>query len=241
MTRTRPSPPSPDAADADGPRPTRAEQLRRQLSDEIVHGFLKPGTPLDETELARRFSVSRTPVREAIRQLVASGLVESRAHRGAVVAHPSEAQLLDMFETMADLEALCAGHAARRMTAAERRTLEQLHAEMGALVRSGNPAPYAEANDRFHDLIYEGAHNAMLGEFTRAARARVSPFRRVQFQSLGRLSLSHLEHDRVVTAILRGDALLAREMMQAHIDIVRIAYDAWSGPVSADAPGDGDD
>jgi DNA-binding GntR family transcriptional regulator len=54
-----------------------------------VRGVLPPGSPLDETDIARRFSVSRTPVREALRQLVASGLVEARAHRGAVVAQPS--------------------------------------------------------------------------------------------------------------------------------------------------------
>src|ERR1017187_1852433 len=68
---------------------TRAEELRLQLADEIVRGALPPGAALDETDIARRFSVSRTPVREALRQLVASGLVEARAHRGAVVAQPS--------------------------------------------------------------------------------------------------------------------------------------------------------
>jgi DNA-binding transcriptional MocR family regulator len=68
---------------------TRAEELRLQLADEIVRGVLPPGTSLDETDLAQRFNVSRTPVREALRQLTASGLVDSRAHRGAVVAQPS--------------------------------------------------------------------------------------------------------------------------------------------------------
>src|SRR5215475_14085558 len=70
-------------------RITRAEELRLQLADEIVRGSLAPGSPLDETDIARRFNVSRTPVREALRQLAASGLVEARAHRGAVVARPS--------------------------------------------------------------------------------------------------------------------------------------------------------
>ena len=70
-------------------RRTLAEELRLQLADEIVRGAIPPGSGLDETELARRFGVSRTPVREAIRQLAASGLVEVRAHRGAVVARPS--------------------------------------------------------------------------------------------------------------------------------------------------------
>ncbi len=85
---------------------TRAEELRLQLADEIVRGALPPGSALDETDIARRFSVSRTPVREALRQLVASGLVEARAHRGAVVAQPSIERLSGMFEAMAELEAL---------------------------------------------------------------------------------------------------------------------------------------
>ena len=64
---------------------TLAEELRLQLADDIVRGALEPGSSLDESEIARRFNVSRTPVREALRQLVASGLVNARAHRSAVV------------------------------------------------------------------------------------------------------------------------------------------------------------
>ena len=82
-------------------RRTLADELRLALADDIVRGMLVPGAALDETELARRFGVSRTPVREAIRQLAASGLVEVRAHRGAVVARPSDERLLGMFEAMA--------------------------------------------------------------------------------------------------------------------------------------------
>lgn len=76
---------APLTSPASGVRKTLAEELRLQLADEIVQGVLKPGVALDETELARRFEVSRTPVREAIRQLAASGLVDTQAHRGAVV------------------------------------------------------------------------------------------------------------------------------------------------------------
>src|ERR1700749_1078631 len=97
---------------------TRAEELRLQLADEIVRGALAPGSPLDETEIARRFNVSRTPVREALRQLAASGLVDARAHRGAVVARPSLERRTGMFEAMAELEALCASLAAQRVSSA---------------------------------------------------------------------------------------------------------------------------
>src|SRR6201995_5208477 len=141
---------------------TRAEELRLQLADEIVRGALPPGAPLDETEIARRFNVSRTPVREALRQLAASGLVETRAHRGAVVARPTLERLTGMFEAMAELEALCAGLAAQRMTPVERQRLEAIHEELRNLSHVGNPERFHEVNERFHSAIYAGAHNAYI-------------------------------------------------------------------------------
>ena len=142
-----------DRAAAQPDKVTRAEELRLQLADEIVRGVLAPGSPLDETDIARRFGVSRTPVREALRQLVASGLVEARAHRGAVVAQPSLERLTGMFEAMAELEALCAGLAAERMTAAERQKLEAIHDELRVLSHAGNPERFHEVNERFHNAI----------------------------------------------------------------------------------------
>ena len=184
---------------------TRAEELRLQLADEIVRGALAPGAALDETDIARRFSVSRTPVREALRQLAASGLVDARAHRGAVVARPSIERLTGMFEAMAELEALCAGLAAERMPAADRQRLEAIHDELRLLSYAGNPDRFHEVNERFHNAIYAGSQNGYIAEMTLATRVRVQPFRRAQFRNLGRLAKSQAEHDRVVVAIMRGD------------------------------------
>lgn len=212
---------------ASGVRKTLAEELRLQLADEIVRGVLKPGVALDETELARRFEVSRTPVREAIRQLAASGLVDSQAHRGAVVARPSEDRLIGMFEAMAELEAMCAGFAAERMTGAERHALEAVHDQMRAMIRSGDPQRYHEVNEAFHAAVYTGSHNDYLAEMTLQTRVRVQPFRRAQFRNLGRLAKSHVEHDRVVVAILRGDREKAANSMREHIKTVREEYEAY--------------
>ena len=209
-------------------RKTRAEELRLQLADEIVRGALVPGTALDEITLSDRFHVSRTPVREAIRLLAASGLVEVRAHRAAVVARPSANQLADMFESMAELEALCAGFAAERMTRAERRTLEDIHEELRVMIQSGDPQRYHEVNEAFHNSIYAGGHNTYLAEITLSTRARVQPFRRAQFRNLGRLAKSHIEHDRVVQAILRGEQSIAGSAMYAHIVTVRDEYEAYT-------------
>jgi DNA-binding GntR family transcriptional regulator len=212
-------------------RLTRAEELRLQLADEIVRGLLAPGAPLDETDIARRFNVSRTPVREALRQLAASGLVEARAHRGAVVAQPSVERLGGMFEAMAELEALCSGLAAERMTPAERNRLEAVHEELRTLSYVGDPDRFHEVNEQFHNAIYAGSQNSYIAEITMATRSRVRPFRRAQFRNLGRLAKSHAEHDRVVVAILRGDRSGAASAMRAHIERVHGEYALYADSV----------
>jgi len=217
-----------DRAPASAQKVTRAEELRLQLADEIVRGVLAPGAALDETDIARRFSVSRTPVREALRQLAASGLIDARAHRGAVVARPSIERLTGMFEAMAELEAMCASLAAERMTPAERHRLEAVHEELRVLSHAGNPDRFHEVNERFHNTIYAGSQNAYIAEITLATRVRVQPFRRAQFRNLGRLAKSHAEHDRVVVAIMRGDKVGAAAAMRAHIELVRDEYEIYA-------------
>jgi DNA-binding GntR family transcriptional regulator len=217
-----------DRAPASAQKVTRAEELRLQLADEIVRGVLAPGAALDETDIARRFSVSRTPVREALRQLAASGLIDARAHRGAVVARPSIERLTGMFEAMAELEAMCASLAAERMTPAERHRLEAVHEELRVLSHAGNPDRFHEVNERFHNTIYAGSQNAYIAEITLATRVRVQPFRRAQFRNLGRLAKSHAEHDRVVVAIMRGDRTGAAAAMRAHIELVRDEYEIYA-------------
>jgi DNA-binding GntR family transcriptional regulator len=203
---------------------TLAERLRLQISDEIVRGELAPGIALDETALAQRFEVSRTPVREAIRLLAASGLVEARPHRSAVVARPDRSQLVGMFEALCELEMICAGLAAERMTKAERTHLKRLHIELRATVRRGEPLAYYELNIDFHSAIYAGSHNAYITKITTETRARIAPFSRAQFTTLGRLEKSYTEHDAIVGAILSGDRAEATAAMRFHIETVHAAY-----------------
>jgi len=199
---------------------TSAEEIRRSLAERIISGALSPGLPLDETLLATEFGVSRTPVREALRLLAASGLVDQKPHAKALVAKPDEQELAGMFEVMGYLEALCAGLSAIAMTKAERDGLDALHTQMSGLVRDGDAARYAEANDLFHTVIYDGAHNAYLAEITRSTRQRLQPFRRAQFGELGRLLKSHAEHSLIVEGILRGERDAAEQAMRSHISLV---------------------
>ncbi|SON56934.1 putative HTH-type transcriptional regulator YdfH [Hartmannibacter diazotrophicus] len=206
---------------------TRTEDLRLQLADEIMRGELKPGTPLDEARIAARFGVSRTPVREALRQLGAGGLIELRPHRGAVVAPFSATKFGELFMAMAELEGLCAGMAAMNMTAQDRHEMERTHATLRDLIRTGDPQRYHEVNEAFHNSIYAGAHNSHIAELTLSTRLRLQPFRRAQFRNLARLALSYAEHDKVVQAILRGDRDGAATAMRDHIIIVRDAAEDY--------------
>lgn len=205
-------------------KPTRAEEIRTRLADDIVKGRLPPGLSLEEITLSRQFGVSRTPVREAIRQLEAMGLARPRPRRGAVVALITQDTLDQMFGVVAELEAICARESASLMTEAERAALAALHHSAEALVFRGDIPAYYEMNDAFHDMIYAGSHNGYLAEMTVSVRQRVAPFRRAQFSSMGRLNLSHVEHDRVVAAILARDGPKAAEAMLAHIRVVRTAF-----------------
>jgi DNA-binding GntR family transcriptional regulator len=199
------------------PKPTRAELLESRLADDIVAGRLPPGQPLEELQLAAAHGVSRTPVREALRRLAASGLVESRPRRGTVVARPEPARLREMFAVMAELEALCAAACATAMPPPARRALEALHARMEAMVRASDLAAYRPANMQFHQALYEGAGNGYLAELAADTRRRLAPFRSVQLEAPDRLRRSHEEHGTILTAILRGEREAAAQAMRAHL------------------------
>lgn len=207
---------------------TRAERLAGQISNAILTGEFEPGARLDEQQLAGRFGVSRTPVREALRQLATSGLIDLRPRRGAVVASVTPEQLQTMFAAMAEMEATCARLAAMNMTPAEREQLRQLQETMAGLVKTGDPDAYADANQAFHLSIYAGTHNSVLSDFTSRLRTRVAPFRRAQFRNVGRLAMSWEEHGPIVQAILANDAAAAHAAMLRHVERVEISYDTFS-------------
>ena len=207
---------------------TRAERLAGQISNAILTGEFQPGARLDEQQLAGRFGVSRTPVREALRQLATSGLIDLRPRRGAVVASVTPDELQTMFAAMAEMEAACARLSAMHMTPVERDQLRQLQNTMSELVKAGDPDAYADANQAFHLSIYTGSHNSVLADFTARLRSRLAPFRRAQFRAAGRLPLSWDEHHAVVEAILAGNPEEAHAAMLRHVDRVEDAFDAFS-------------
>lgn len=196
-----------------------ADEIRQLLEDEINGGRLLPGDALDERELAARFSVSRTPVREAIGQLAAQGLVKSFPRQGVYVARMSIQELLGMFELLAELEGICAKYCARRLTEPQRSRLVAVHERSRKHVEANDARGYSQSNVDFHELLYIGCHNAFLAQELRTIRRRTQMYRLNAFQQPGRIRTSHEDHQRVLDAILRGDADAAQQAMVEHISI----------------------
>jgi DNA-binding GntR family transcriptional regulator len=194
---------------------TIGRRLYKTLAEQIITGEIKPGQRLDERDLAERFEVSRTPVREALRGLQERGLVEIMPRRGVIVATISLDGLGELLEAQCELEALVARRAAESMTPMERKELELLHQQGALQAESGDQAGYLETNDQFHATIARGTHNAVLITMLGDLRDRLAPFRRAQTY-VDRLAVSHDEHDAIVRAIFAGDPEAAFIAMRDH-------------------------
>lgn len=197
----------------------RATSLCEEIEELIAMGQLAPGYHLDETELANRFGVSRTPIREALIQLASMGIVELRPRRGAHVATISAQQLVEMFEVMAEFESMCGRLAARRMSADEHAALLAAHAACKIARDAADPDDYFHKNEVFHSLIYAGSHNHFLADQASNLHRRLRPYRRLQLRVRDRVSQSFHEHDNIVQAIISGDGNLTTELLRKHIMI----------------------
>lgn len=198
---------------------SRSETLRDAIEELIAVGELRPGQHLDESELASRFEVSRTPIRETLIQLASMGLVVIRPRRGAVVAELGPQQLIEMFEVMSELEAMCSRLAARRMTPADQALLVARHAACLEARDAQDSDEYYYKNEAFHEAIYTGSHNDFLIAQTRTLYRRLRPYRRLQLRVRDRVRNSYAEHDAVVQAILSGDGELAAKLTREHVMI----------------------
>lgn len=197
----------------------QSNRLKAQIEEEIATGALQPGERLDEASLAARFGVSRTPIREALQQLSIAGLIEHRRHRGAVVSAPDPKQLLEMFELMAEFEAICARSAARRMLVSDEAELKTTLEACRRAADAGDTDAYYYENERFHRAIYIAGGNAFIADQAMALHRRLAPFRRLQLRVRNRMKTSLGEHEAIVDALLNGDGTLSASRAYAHVAV----------------------
>lgn len=194
-----------------------SERLREIIEERIATGVYEPGAQLDETELATEFDVSRTPIREALMQLSFSGLIVLRPRRNAVVAEIGPHRLCEMFEVMAELEAMCGRLAARRMTAEDQRALLDALQRCREAAAEDDPDTYYRMNEDFHKALYTASHNSFLAEECRNLKRRLSAYRRLQLRVRDRLDTSFREHSEIYTALTVGDGAQAEKLLRNHV------------------------
>lgn len=196
-----------------------ADRIREHLEQAIIAGEFADGERLDEVALSGRFKVSRTPVREALHALTASGLVEHLPRRGAFVRHPSFRRMIEMFEVMAEMEAMCGRLAARRVTEEKLAAIDSAMAGCERALEAGDTDEYYRENERFHHLIYEASGNSYLNAEAAKLHRRLRPFRRLQLRVRNRMRQSMREHRDIVAALKIGDAEQAERMLRDHIAV----------------------
>jgi DNA-binding GntR family transcriptional regulator len=195
---------------------TLSETVAQSLAREIIDGKLAAGERLDENSIALRYRVSRSPVRDALRQLAVTNLVEYAPRRGFSVTHIDPARLQDIYDALSEIEALCARFCALRASAMERVTLESIHAQAKAAAAKQSAEVYAKLNEELHRAIYAGAHNKTLETVVLDVRHRLDPFRSRIFFQRARLESSIKEHDLIVKAIIAQDPEKAAAAMRMH-------------------------
>ncbi|GAN85535.1 GntR family transcriptional regulator [Komagataeibacter intermedius] len=198
--------------------PTLASIVQERIQKAIVSGVFTPGMWLEEESLGQMFSVSRTPVREALRRLAAQGTVEIRPRQGVIVTKMNDTRVVQTLEVIAELEAATARLAAERMSDAERDNLHAINEELSDIIRNGSRAGFDRHNERLHAAIRQGAHNEIMADSVTQMRQRVLPYTRVErMESVEQMTVSHGQHQTIVFAILEGHGELAYQTMRVHV------------------------
>ncbi|HYL81368.1 MAG TPA: GntR family transcriptional regulator [Candidatus Acidoferrum sp.] len=204
------------------------ERIVHRLRDAIVAGELPANSRLPEPELAKRLGVSRTPLREAIRQLAAEGFVSTVPRGSSFVSEVTPQDAEELYALRAVIEGLAARQAAENPDPTKRQILGELLDEMAK--RKGDLRRYHEMSGRFHDAIVALSRNRRLQAIHEGVSLHVSRMRTLSLAGRGRPNVSLRDHRRIVAAILRGRGAEAEQLMRAHIEAARVIVKRRIGP-----------
>ena len=202
----------------------------------IDNGTYRPGDRLVESELAERFGVSRTPVREALQRLETQSML-TRDGRSLIVATLDHNQLAELYTVRTELEALAARLAARHATREEARVLGQMVIEDRRII--DDPQALSRANRRFHHQIHLASHNRYLVQQLDIVHRTMALMARTSLAAEGRGEKSLAEHQTIVDAIAGGDAEAAEAALRTHISTafetrLKESARAWANTIEQD-------
>lgn len=193
------------------------DEVARRLRALIQSGELKPAARLNEAELAARFGISRTPLREAIKILATEGLLDLLPNRGSRVASISLAEIEEMAEVIAGLEATAGELACRMATEAEIDAIADLHARMAEAYERRDVPSYFELNRTIHDAIMAAARNAPLQGIYANLSGRIQRARYTAHKTPDQWRRALADHERMVDLLRQRDGEALGRLMREHV------------------------
>lgn len=202
-------------------RTSRKEEAYSKLKAAIISGDLSPGEKLAENDLSRTMRVSRTPIREAFRQLQMEGFITVISNRGAFVSKLPTDEIEETYDVISVLEGYSAEIASNNINDVSLKRLQELQRELMTCALEKNFRGYMEKNTVFHRFITEMSGNRTLTKTVMELRSRVFRYRFTSVTIPGFLERYADDHERIIGAISRKDAVKARKTMASHVQFVK--------------------
>ena len=193
------------------------DEVAERIRDLIRSGELEPNSRVNELELAERFGISRTPLREAIKILATEGLLELLPNRGARVAAVNEAEIDEMLEVIAGLEANAARLLAKRITDSEIADIAELHEAMLEAFERRDEARYFTLNRQIHEAMMRAAKNATLAQLYAGLSSRIQRFRYAAHKTPEQWQRAIDEHEEMLRLMIERDGEKLAALMERHI------------------------
>lgn len=179
---------------------TLREKILETIRESILKGSLKPGEKVAEPELAERFGISRTPIREAFRQLESEGYLTVIPRKGAVVTELSERDVSEFYAIKSILEGYAARLAARNLSPRDIEKLEQINLRLELLAKEGDVKSFYRVHNEFHDLFIRASGNEKLAELIDQVGMKFNRLRMASLSLPGRMEISVAEHKKIIEA-----------------------------------------
>ncbi len=201
--------------------PNAWENVYQYLRDQITYGHLHPREKLDEKDISLRLKVSRTPIREAFKQLQAEGYITVVPKKGSFVTEYSPTELDQIYRILVKLEGLAVHMASMYLKPKDIEVLRHMNRRMKRFSENNAYKDFMEENVRFHTFFYDGARNNVLKDLISQLRKKVFRYRYLGITIPGNIALYVDDHEKIINSLRDGNSKLASKYMEAHIDRVR--------------------
>jgi len=198
--------------------PTLRERIVDSIKEAVIQGTLKPGERVPEPELAERFGISRTPIREAFRQLETEGFITVTPRKGAIVSPITDKDVRDFYAIKSLLEGYAAMVACSKLSEKEVQKMESLNEQMARCAKNNDPTTFSRIDNQFHNVFLSACGNEKLTKLLHTLVQQFERFRMASISLPGRMNSSVKQHADIIGALRRKDVDLVEELVKLNAE-----------------------